>query len=267
MRYYSIVITNKDGKAPPNFQAVAGASVQGATFTSFVNGQSVPGALNIELDIPVAPFHAPAGFGLVRIWGISLQQIAQAADLNGMSIAVYGGMQKGLPLANPQQSGLLAQGTITQAFGNWEGTSQTLDLIFGASDGTAAAPANVTHNWQKGTACQDAIKSAISTAFPKCTVDVNVSSKLVLPETDVGFYGTLGEYASYLFQMSRSILGTANYVGVHVAQTGQKITVYDGTGTQQDPRQIVFQDLIGQPTPGLRPTKNQHVPPPRKAAG
>ncbi len=115
MRSYDILIT----------QPSTGALVQ--RFTSRdASGRAIPGALNIEWDIPVAPFATPMGAAWVRVWGVSLAQISQSSDLNGMNIQVFGGMQKGLPLANPMQYGLLVQGQIFQAFGNWIDTNQTL---------------------------------------------------------------------------------------------------------------------------------------------
>src|ERR1700733_6962067 len=73
-----------------------------------------PGALNVEMDINQAPANEPQGAAYVRVWGIPLATIAQSSNFNGKSIAVYGGMSSGLPLANPAQQGLLVQGLIQQ---------------------------------------------------------------------------------------------------------------------------------------------------------
>jgi hypothetical protein len=103
MRYYRIEI---DG----------GSTV----FTSYENGQNIPGALQVELDIPVAAMHSPGNAGaFVKIWGVPLSMISQASNLNNKAIKVYGGFQKGLPLANPKQAGLLVQDYTYQSFGNW----------------------------------------------------------------------------------------------------------------------------------------------------
>jgi hypothetical protein len=85
----------------------------GPTYTSFNNGVTNPAALQVELDIPVAPFASPASTGaFVKIWGIPLDDIRQSKDLRFKGIKVFGGFQKGLPLANPAQAGLLVQGYI-----------------------------------------------------------------------------------------------------------------------------------------------------------
>lgn len=235
MRYYDIQITNPSGGAPVK------------RFTSFQNGKSIPGALNVELDIPVVPFATPMGAALVRIWGISLDDIGQASDLNNMNVAVYAGMQKGLPLANPAQAGLIVQGVIFQALGNWIGTSMTLDLFVMPSTGSQAQPKNIVINWKKGTPFADAIKNTLSTAFPGYTADVKISDKLVLAHDEPGYYQTVTQFAQYVKQVSLDIVGADNYAGVDIMLSQKAFAVTDGT-TPSNPTKIAFQDLIGQPT-------------------
>src|SRR5579875_2215617 len=146
MRYYSIIISD-----PATGQVLVPDPVTrkftrvepgplAATYTSLAGnpalGVTLPGALNIELDVPVSPMSTPLAGSYLRVWGISLQEIAQWNDLQGKAIDVYAGMQKGLPLAKPQQAGLIFHGKIFQAFGNWQGTNQTLDLIINPDLGT-----------------------------------------------------------------------------------------------------------------------------------
>lgn len=236
MRYYKIVVEG------------------GPTWTSQVGGQNDPGALNVELDVTVAPFAAPMGGSFVRVWGIPLQQISQAANLNKKTIEVYGGMAAGLPLANPAQQGLLARGSVWPAFGNWIGTDMTLDLILQAPftgsnlPALQSKPPNLVHNWQAGQPLGNALKTALSTAFPGFTPVMKISPKLVLPYVDTGFYKTLESYAGYIKQISRSILGFDSYPGVNIAMQGKNIVAYDGTQSQGNGKQIEYKDLIGQPT-------------------
>lgn len=240
MRYYKIVISNDDGSELQTYSSLA------------ADGRTAPGALNVEMDIPAAPYATPIGGSIVRVWGIPLQQISQARDLNSKSIAVYGGMAKGLPLAtaavNSGQQGLLVRGSIFPAFGNWIGTEMTLDLILAPPFGSIQKPANIVHNWVKGTPLSQAITQTLKTAFPKFTANVNISSKLVLPDNDVGYYQTIGQYAEYLRQVSKRIIGNANYSGVDVALKGDRLEVYDRTVSGKSPKKIQFQDMIGQPT-------------------
>lgn len=218
----------------------------GRVFTSFEGGKSLPGALNVELDIPVVSYASPMGAGIVRIWGISLEDIGQASDFNGKQIKVFGGMQKGLPLANPAQSGLLVQGYIFQAFGNWIGTDMTLDFIIQPGTGTVASPKNLSFNWTKGTKLAEAMKTTLSTAFPDMKQDIQISDKLVLDYDSPGYYQTLTQFATYIEQISRSIVG-GDYPGVSIMVNENTVIARDGTGPA-NPKKIEFQDMIGQPT-------------------
>lgn len=253
MRYYRIEVTDpKSGQVvtPPGFSGL----LDGATYTSFVNGQTLPGAWNVELDLPVGPFSTPMGGGWVRIWGISIAEIGQASDLNFKNIAIYGGMQKGLPLANPAQAGLLVQGYVFQAFGNWIGNDMTLDMVIQAGTapngpGSISKPVNLVLNWKKGQQLGDAVKSALTTAFPGFSVDVNISSKLVRQNDEPGYFHSLTDLNQYLKSMSQSLINDHNYAGVDIVLSQKKFSVYDGTATSsQQPVQISYVDLIGQPT-------------------
>jgi hypothetical protein len=255
MRYYSIVLN--DGSPPSNFPAVTGAPVSGASWSSLVGGQSDPGALDVELDIITSGFATPVGGSSLRLWGVSLQQIAQASQLNKVTVDIYAGMAKGLPLADPSQQGLIAHGTIWPAFGNWIETDQTLDFVIQApftGSGTNALPdspnnpAPIVHNWQQGQPLSTAVKSALSTAFPGFQVNVSISPSLVLNYNDVGVYMTIEAYANYIRKISQSIMGKSSYPGVQITTVGKTLVVTDDTQAAASTKQINFQDLVGQPT-------------------
>lgn len=246
MRYYSIVLGGSGGP-PNNFPAAQGGQ-NNATFTSLINGQNDPGALDLEIDINTAPYAVPMGSSFIRVWGVTLQQISQASQLNYKPIDIYVGMSKGLPLANPAQQGLVARGTIYPAFGNWIGTDMTLDMMLIGPTGSQQSPANLVHNQPAGMPLGDAVKNTLSQAFPTYTPKVNISAGLVLPNDEFGFYQTLTQYAYYIKQLSMKILGPKNYQGVDIIQQGSNLVVADGTGTQASPKTISFLDLIGQPT-------------------
>ncbi len=258
MRYYSI---NIEG-APPGFGA---AGLGAATYTSFVGGRTLPAAWNVEFDIPVGPASAPMGGALVRVWGISLAEIGQAADLVNKKIKVFGGMQRGLPLANPAQAGLLVQGYVFQAFGNWIGTDMTLDLVIqpgdppgqsasggvqaGGGTGSYDRPINLVLNWKKGKTLGAAIETALKTAFPGMTASVSASENLVRQNDEVAYFQTLTQLGQWAKQMSKSIVKTAGYNGIEILVAGNEIGVYDGSGAASGAAlQIEFADLIGQPT-------------------
>lgn len=262
MRYYSIEIrdpTSGQLIRPAYFEAIA----LPASYASFVNNTNLPNALNIELDIPVSTYANPRQGAWLRVWGISIPEISQSVDLNGMDILLYGGMQKGLPLAKPAQSGLLMQGTIFQAFGNWVGVDQTLDFTLLPSTGRLDQPINLTIKWEGGQPMSGAIRTALQAAFKsaKFTIDVRISDQLKLPgNTQPGFYPTLNTFATAIFRLSQSPQfagikpkGGGAYAGVQVVVRGNTILVFDGTvdygkATFENPIQIDFEDLIGQPT-------------------
>ncbi len=233
MRYYTIQINNDDGSSF-------------ATYTSFVGGQTDPGALQVELDIPVTTLANPQGAASIKIWGVSLQVVGQATNFNGKQLQLFAGMQKGLPLANPQQSGLILQGTIYQAFGNWIGVNQWVELIVVTNGAELGQQLNISFTWPKGAQLGPAIQNTLQTALPGYTIDVNVSSKLVAAEDDHGFYRSPLQFAQYVKDVSIPILG-GSYSGVEMLIQEKAVKVFDGT-SPTSPQQIAFTDLIGQPT-------------------
>jgi hypothetical protein len=247
MRYYDIKITSPAGKlwVPQGFQSLGLTS----SFTSYVGGKTLAAALNVEIDAPVTNFADPRndqGGAYVRVWGIGLQDIAQANNLSGYNVVVQAGMQKGLPLANPSQAGVIISGYIFQPFGNWIGLDQTLDLIVYAGVSPGPTPPNIIHKWTKGTQLSSAIQQTLATAYPGITPNINISPDLVLDQDDVGFYNNLEEYAQYVRSASIAIKGKS-YPGVSITINQNTFNVFDGTSAKT-PIPIAFQDLIGQPT-------------------
>lgn len=239
MRYYTIVI-----REPGSTGDTAGVIRR---FTSWNGRRTDPGALDIEMDVPVTFFATPYGAPFVRVWGVDLKTLSGAQNFNLKAIEVYGGMQKGLPLAISGQRGLLCAGTIQQAFGNWVGTQMTLDLVFTAGDKPADQVINLTIDWKSGTKLADAIRSTLSTAFPGYGAEINIDDRLVLPSDQPGFYGTMLQFATYVREVSLGIVRDPNYSGVNILLQEKTFVVQDGTRRTQ-PKEILFTDLIGQIT-------------------
>lgn len=243
MRFYSVEIQG----------LVAAPS---ATFTSVVNGQVDPGALDIEIGIQAFNMAAPVGMGHVRIWGVSLPTVLQASQFQNASITVSAGMSPGLPLATAAyqagQQGVIAKGTVFQAYGNWVDTEQYLDLIIATDGGaTQSQPANLTFAWPKGTMLGAGIHQTLQTAYPGWDVASHVSPNLLLPENVSGAYQTLGQFAAFVNDYSRSLMsGDTTYNGIDITPiAGTSFRLYDGTQQMPSgPKQLAFQDLIGQPT-------------------
>lgn len=233
MRYYDISITPQGGSTP----SFAWGSHPGGTYD--------PGALNIDFDMPVLPYGTPSGGQTITIEGVSLEAISQAQKFAGANLVMRGGMQAGLPLANPKQAGVLVSGQIFQSFGNWEGTEMTLDLVILPSIYTMDNKGPFVFNWPAGQQLSDALKACLAVAYPSMPISINIGSNLVL-DRDVhsGPFSTLDGLAQHIVTIT-----DAYFSGQIVSITIQagKLVVYDRT-YQPGPIQIDFTDLIGQPT-------------------
>lgn len=258
MRYYSIEIRDKDGDlVVPGYAKKLNLN---ASYTSFVNGQSLPGALDIELNIPLYNYAFPKQGAMVRIFGVSLEEVSQANDLEGYSIVIKGGMQKGLPLAKPSQNGLILRGTIFQSYGNVEGVERVLNLILTPSTGTIAKPKNISLNWRARQPLSEALQTTLTAAFPEYTVRMAISSDLVMSSDQPGTFGKLEELSAAVLRLTRAqqfkgikTLSGATYGGVDITIKDKVIVVYDkttdfGGTTYDDPKQLLFEDMLGQPT-------------------
>lgn len=241
MRYYKIVVTNP----------TTGTVVD--TWASlYADGTFNPGALMAYFDIQRFDMSTPKGMSLVRVWGESIKKLQQAqANYTGMQIQVYLGMSAGLPLANPDQSGIVLNGTVFQAFGNWQGTEQTLDFIITAGSGSNAAPVNMVLEWASGQKLSAALFFTLQRAFPGFTVTVNIDDRLVCNNANPGYYYSLTQLTQWVNSFSKSIITDSNYSGVRIAIHDKTINVYDSTTTTVANNGAVtlsFNDLVGQPT-------------------
>lgn len=270
MRYYSLSITDPSSGQnvllSPNglgFAYGSGAlatSLQTAVTTSNPKliGTTNPAALNLEIDVAVAPLNVPGSESMsyLRLWGIGIKAISQAANLNPANnvfktFTLNAGMSKGLPLANPLQAGLILQGSIFQAFGNWVGVEQTLDLIVTAGPSVNSG-VGISFNWQKGQSLQSALVQTFAQAFPGYTAVINISANLTAPSTQPAYHDTLEHFATYLQQytqwLGRKTYGSS-YGGVGIIAVGNSIYAFDGQGpTATKTVALNFWDLVGQPT-------------------
>jgi hypothetical protein len=256
VRYYDIEMSTADG-TPIYF-----ASLQGLKLTSLLPGSVYQNAaaLNVEMDIPNVITNITTQ-GIVRVWGLGLADIGAAFNLNPIdpakpkNITISAGMSLGFPLATPSQAGVLVKGSILQAFGNWLGTEQTVDIIFGPPTGTQAEPKNFTLNWPMGQPLSTAIQNCIQQAYQGAAaansaftgVTVQISPRLVQNYSETGVYGTLAELQTFVNARSRAIVTDTGYRGVSIAVNNGTVVVFDNSA-QGNTTQILFQDLIGQPT-------------------
>ncbi len=260
MRYYDIRITKPSGELVRS-ASFARLGLTNTTFTSVINGRNLPGALAVEINVPAAHYHAFEGGSYVRIWGLSIRELSQSNDLSNCRIVVKAGMSRGLPLAKPQQSGIIAQGKIFQAFGNWVGTDQSLDLqMLPADTGTQAAPKNYSFVWQANTPLREAIETTLAAAMPGQRPTIAISDQLKMAAPQWGIFGMLQDFAKAISQLTTQSqfngirqLSGATYQGVKIIVKDNRVLVYDGTvdysaNTYVRPKAIAFEDMIGQPT-------------------
>lgn len=255
MRYYEINILNSDDSLIKQY-------------TSLKKGVHNPGCLMVEFDIQRYGESTPAGETHLTIWGIGPKDMQQARqDLYGKKIQIFVGMSPGLPLAGKWNRRLAIQGTILQVFGNWQGTELRLDFIIVAGPITESSfgrlgPIQLTFPWTSG--------RSLSVALAQCFMtlggyrpNISVSDRLVLNYDRPMFCGTLQDLAKDLKSFSLSKIKDKGYSGVEIAVVnGNEIRVWDNdyanhsnsssktsaSTRKENPTQIEFIDLIGQPT-------------------
>jgi hypothetical protein len=134
-----------------------------------------------------------------------------------------------------------AFGSATTSFGN------SFASMFGGGVDGLQAPLNLIHNLMPNMNLSSAIQETLSKAFPHGSPNVNISDALKLPYQDAGMYQNLQQYASYIKNLSSSILGIKDYGGVNFSSHSNVIDVWDIT-KNVGYGQIDAIDLIGQPT-------------------
>jgi len=205
-------------------------------------------ALNVEFDLQVVGYDVATNASYVRVWGIPIEDISQAAQLTGNSVLIWAGFQKGLPLAKPQQAGLIAGGRVVRSFANWIGTAMTLDMIIESDTGTKFNPSNIVIEWQKGQSLTQALTQTLSRAYEGVALEINISSKLVLSSTVTHYCATLNQLAQFVNAISYDILGNS-YNGITISKILNTISIWDNTSNTGKPTvNLDFTDLMGQPT-------------------
>jgi hypothetical protein len=216
-------------------------------------------ALAVDMDISIAVKSAPVSGAMVRIWGVGIADMMAAQTLMNKPISVSAGMAKGLPLANPAQYGLLADGTIFQAYGNWIATDQNLTILFtpgptsmpetGGPD-PAIPSSKIVFNCPKGGNLLQSAVQALQNAFPGYTVSTAAVAKGqgFTSQAALQHYSrTLEDFSNYLVRLSQSPqFGGIAYQGITIFARRGTISLVDGPGSNNIA--ILGSDLIGQPT-------------------
>ncbi len=243
MRYYKVIIDD----------ATSGKNLR--TFTSLTStGLNNPAALKIVMDIPEYSFNNPAGLAYIKLYGVDYTDLSQSSDYNGATVTVFGGMSRGLPLANPSQAGQITKGTVFQAFGNWQGTELTLDLIIKPLKGGISDPVNLTLDCAQGASLTDAVKTALTNAYketiPNLSIQGSFGANIVANQDFKHAIYNINDFSTYVFSASKSINKAANYLGATIVQRGNGFFLFDGTESSvtNKPTQINATDMIGNGT-------------------
>ncbi len=251
MRFYDLQTTVSTGTSGPNGSYPDGSGTGvAARWTSFPNGSYDPEALDVNFDAQVTPGHTPGGGTVVSVAGVSQHDLFQAKNFAGSAFALYAGMSGGLPLsANQPAPGLLFRGSVFGAFGNWQGTEQTLDLLIIPSTYTQENPGNIVLNWKPGQSFSDAIIQTLTVAYPGADLKVSVAAGLVntTGSAVLNINSTFNGLAHFVNRHTDGLLGP-NYPGVSLYHTGSKIIIADHTQPAEKTIALKFNDLIGQPT-------------------
>ena len=194
--------------------------------------QSSFSALNIEIDIPVSDLGTPRGNALLRVYGVPLDEIKTSKQYEGKYVSIYGGMGKGMPLANPAQYGLLATGKVHQCFGNWSGTDQYIEFNIVPDDRAK----NITLEWPAGSSLGDALKSALSAAYPTANI-TNLTDDVKLDYDNHGYYSSVEALATIAKKYNPKLV---------IIKNGGDITITDKP--KDASKTISINDFVGQPT-------------------
>jgi hypothetical protein len=153
------------------------------------------------------------------------------------------------PVVNPLDGGGdFGLGTLVGGLSSGlSGAGGALSSLLGGGFPGLTKPLNIIHNMMENMPLSSAIQQTLSTAFPQLKMKINISPQLKLNYQDAGVYQNLEQYAGYILNLSRSIMGAKNYLGVHMSVDNGVMNIWDGTGFSASDNLSAI-DLIGQPT-------------------
>jgi hypothetical protein len=142
MRMYAICIDGLGAAFPKRY---LGDGFGGAIWGTDSQYGYDTSAQQIEFQIEELRPNLPTGDPVLTVHGVSFEQIVATGQLIGKPIRVYGGMHPApaLPLSvfQSRNRGLLMDGQIIRAWGNWVGTEMSIGMAFApAGSGDATQP-------------------------------------------------------------------------------------------------------------------------------
>ena len=236
MRYYTIIIS-PDVSAGQEFEPIIYTSV-GELGDNY-------SCLQLDLDIYQAPYHAPAPFGTVTLYGVSFENLKQSNYLPGALIQVFVGMTAGLPFANPDQAGLIVEGIILQSFGNWQGTNVALSLVIASGKIDPSDDINLPLTLKKGDNLTQAVTEALRTGYIGSIVTGSFSDNLVAVQDEFAIYTNLKSLSSWANSASKLINTSPEYYGASIVPTPKGFTLFDSNIPVINNTLINYTDIIG----------------------
>jgi len=243
MKYYRLEITDKNG-AP----AVDG---EGNSIGPFDTSETPGRGLHIEFDALITGYDVISSGTMIAIYGLPISMLRQSVQLSGYQLNLYAGFSSGLPLANPNQAGLIISGQIYNPYANWIGTHQSLNLIVNPSPllNDKGQALSITLDGKKGEKLSDVLRRALQVAFPEFTLDISISDKLILAEDGVGVYNRIGQLAATMRSQSFAMINSDSYTGVQMVMQNRLIRVFDNTSAESGSGIMILPyELAGQPT-------------------
>ena len=247
MRKYKLVVSRK---GQTYTEVTTGSSTHGTDqaktgllYSSFDDkGNDNPAALDIVFDITVAGADLAMPGSYVEVFGVSIDTVKTIRKYQGGVLSLYAGFSKGFPLAKPDQYGLIARGTIVQAYGNWTGTSQSVVFMLMA----AGVDGEVPFVWNEGAKLSTAIKSALKLSYGRYTFINKLSADPVATVDEASHSENIFTFGEYLKRMTLGMGYAKAYGGISITAIGDSIYVYDAPQSAK-PINIDFNDMQGQP--------------------
>lgn len=242
MRYYRLEITNNEG-LPPLDSA-------GNPIGPFDTSETPGAGLQLTFDALITSYDVAASGTQLALYGVPITMLRESTQLSGCQLNLFAGFRTGLPMANPEQAGLILSGQIYNPFANWQGTNQSLNLIVNPSPllNDRDQANSITLDGRVGEKLGDVLKRGISSAFPDFAVEVSISEKLVMAENASGVYSRLSQIATSIRSQSFAMMGREDYTGVQLVMQNRTIRIFDNSLGSAGGQQILPQELIGQPT-------------------
>ncbi|KHN59916.1 hypothetical protein [Aeromonas hydrophila] len=244
MRRYRIEIVDDEGNSP--------LDSDGKQIGPFDTADTPGRGLNIEFDALIAGLDVVVSGTVLTIYGLPITMLRQSVSLTGKTVKVYAGFDTGLPLANRDQFGLIISGKVFNAWANWLGTYQTLNLHITPMPLTISTKKEIpiTLDGKAGEKLSDVMRRGIQAAYPNFKrIDIFIGDDLVLPEDGNAPYQSLSHLSTVVRSLSKATKGSPDdYQGIQISiHDNEIIRIFDGTAAK-DGVNILPHELVGQPT-------------------